>query len=188
MKKILSVFLCFLLLFSFSINATYASSTDIENKAGEHLKKLGLYTGYEDGTLRLHQNITRAEFAALAVRIDGLEGLQENRKGKTSFKDVAQNHWASGYINVATSENLIKGFEDKTYRPEEQITYVQTLAVIIRILGYEKHVVGEWPNNYIDKAKDLGLDKNIKLSPNTPINRGQIAVVINNALSVPLAK
>lgn len=186
MRKILSVFLCFLLLFSFSLNVTHALS--VEEQAGEYLRKLGLYTGYEDNTLRLDKNITRAEFAALAVRIEGLENLQESRKGNTAFKDVTANHWASGYVNIATSQNLIKGFEDKTFKPEEQITYVQALAVIIRILGYEKHVQGEWPNNYINKAKDLGLDKNIKLSPNTPINRGQIAVIVNNALTVPVTK
>ena len=186
MKKILSVFLCFLLLFSFSVNATYALS--IEEQAGEHLRKLGLYKGYEDGTLGLNRNITRAEFAALAVRIEGLENSQEDNKGITAFKDVAAEHWASGYVNIATSKNLIKGFEDKTYRPEAQVTYVQTLAVMIRILGYEKDVVGEWPNNYINKAKELGLDKNINLSADTPINRGQIAVIVNNALGIKVAK
>lgn len=186
MKKILSVFLSFLLLFSFSLNSAYASS--IEQEAGQRLKNLGLYQGYEDGTLRLDRNITRAEFAALAVRIEGLDSKQEANKGKTAFKDVAEGHWASGYVNIATSKNLIKGFEDSTYRPEEQVTYVQALAIIIRILGYEKDVVGEWPNNYISKAKDLGLDKNVKLSPNNIINRGQIAVIISNALDVPMAR
>ena len=185
MKKILSVFMCFLLLFSFSISSVYALS--VEEQAGEQLKGLGLYKGYEDGTLGLNKNITRAEFAALAVRIEGLDDKQEANKGTTPFKDVSGNHWASGYINIASSKELIKGFEDKTFKPEEQITYAQALAVVIRILGYEKDVTGTWPNNYINKAKDLGLDKNMNLSPNTPINRGQIAVIVSNALNVKIA-
>ncbi len=182
MKKTLSVFLCFLLLFSFSLNTAYGLS--VVESAGEYLKDIGLYTGYEDGSLGLDRNITRAEFATLAVRIEGLEDLQEDNKGNTAFKDVSSEHWASGFINIATGQDLIVGFEDNTYRPEENVTYVQTLAVIIRILGYDNNLEGEWPNNYINKAKELGLSKNINLDPDDVINRGEIAVIVKNALSV----
>lgn len=157
---------------------------DKSEVAGEYLKKIGIYKGYEDGSLRLEQNITRAEFATLAVRIEGLENLQEKHKGETIFKDMAASHWASGYVNIAVSKGLIKGFEDKTFRPEEEITYAQALAVVIRILGYEGDVVGEWPDNYIDNGRDLGLDRYIDLSADDVISRGEIAVLIFNALDV----
>ncbi len=153
-------------------------------QAGEYLRKIELYKGYEDGSLGLDRHITRAEFATLAVRIEGLEDLQEKHRGETIFKDMAASHWASGYVNIAASKDLIKGFEDKTFRPEEKITYVQALAVVIRILGYEKDVVGEWPDNYIEKGKDLELDRYIGLSANDVIDRGEIAVLIYNALGV----
>ncbi len=159
---------------------------DKSEVAGEYLKKIGIYKGYEDGSLRLEQNITRAEFTTLAVRIEGLEDLQEKHKGETIFKDMAASHWASGYVNIAVSKGLIKGFEDKTFRPEEEITYAQALAVVIRILGYEGNVVGEWPDNYIDKGRDLGLDRYIDLSADDVISRGEIAVLIFNALGVSI--
>lgn len=155
-----------------------------EKQAGEYLRQINLYIGYEDGTLGLDRNITRAEFATLAIRIEGLEDLKEEYKGETIFKDMAANHWASGYVNIAVSRDLIKGFEDKTFRPEEQITYVQALAVVIRILGYEKNIVGEWPDNYIEMGKNLGLDRHIDLSADDVINRGEIAVLVCNALGV----
>lgn len=201
-KRILSVALCFLLLSGFVLG-TYAYAQEDKDcntwgnkswgaqydaltpeQAGEYLRKIGLYKGYEDGSLGLDRNITRAEFATLAVRIEGLEDLQEKHRGETIFKDMAASHWASGYVNIAVSKDLIKGFEDKTFRPEEKITYVQALAVVIRILGYEKDVVGEWPDNYIEKGKDLGLDRYIGLSANDVIDRGEIAVLIYNALGV----
>ena len=184
-KRILSVVLCFLLVWGFSLGFfAYAQNDISEEQAGEYLRQLGLYRGYEDGTLGLDRNITRAEFATLAVRIKGLEDLQEEHKGETIFKDMSANHWASGYINIAVSRDLIKGFEDKTFRPQEEITYVQALAVIIRILGYEKDVVGEWPDNYVEMGKNLGLGKYIDLSANMTINRGEIAVLIYNALGL----
>ena len=171
-------------------------------QAGEYLRKIGLYIGYEDGSLGLDRNITRAEFATLAVRIEGLEDVQEEYKKETIFKDVSKNHWASGYINIAESRGLIIGFGDETFRPEEKITYAQALTVIIRILGYEKDVVGEWPDNYIDMGRNLGLvtqgdgpfvslenmtqEEPSPLCPNEPINRGEIAVLVYNALGVYL--
>ena len=206
-KRILSVALCFLLLFGF-VSEVYAEThrdssfvslgnttqeepsllcqVPTEEQAGEYLKKIGLYKGYEDGSLGLDRNITRAEFATLAVRIEGMEDVQEKHRGETIFKDMAASHWASGYVNIAVSKDLIKGFEDKTFRPEEEITYVQALAVVIRILGYEKDVVGEWPDNYIEKGMDLGLDRYIGLSADDVINRGEIAVLIYNALEITI--
>ena len=238
-RKTLSVVLCFLLVWGFSLGFfAYAQNgingvgtqgdgpfVSLENmtqeepsslypdslhdsltaeQAGEYLRRIGLYRGYDDGTLGLDRNITRAEFATLAVRLEGLEDLQGRYRGETIFKDMPANHWASGYVNIAVSGNLIKGFEDKTFRPEEKITYVQALAVVIRILGYEKDVIGEWPDNYIDKGVELGLvtrgdgpfvslgnmtqKEPAPLCPvNAPINRGEIAILIYNALKVPVA-
>ena len=221
-KRTLSVVLCFLLVCGFSLeflvyaqdrtqrdgpfvslgNMTQEKPSLLcpEEQAGEYLRQIDLYRGYEDGTLGLDRNITRAEFATLAVRIEGLDDLQEEYKGETIFKDMPAGHWASGYINIAESQGLVKGFEDKTFRPEEEITYVQALAVVVRILGYEKDVVGEWPDNYIEMGKDLGLvtqgdgpfvslgnmiqEKPSPLCPNDPINRGEIAILIYNALDV----
>ena len=183
-KRILPIALCFLLLFSFGLRS-YAEVLTAE-QAGEYLRKIELYKGYEDGSLGLDRNITRAEFATLAVRIEGMEDVQEKHRGETIFKDMAASHWASGYVNIAVSKDLIKGFEDKTFRPEEEITYVQALAVVIRILGYEEDVVGEWPDNYIEKGMDLGLDRHIGLSADDVINRGEIAVLIYNALEITI--
>ena len=203
-KRTLSVVLCFLLVCGFSLeflvyaqdrtqrdgpfvslgNMTQEEPSLLcpEEQAGEYLRQIDLYRGYEDGTLGLDRNITRAEFATLAVRIEGLDDLQEEYKGETIFKDMPAGHWASGYVNIAVSKGLVEGFEDKTFRPEEEITYVQALAVVVRILGYEKDVVGEWPDNYVEMGKDLGLDRYIDLSANKPINRGEIAVLVYNAL------
>jgi hypothetical protein len=226
-KRILSDVLCFLLVWGFSLGFFAYARNDTQRtqgdgpfvslgnmtqeepsplcpneQAGEYLRQIGLYRGYEDGTLGLGRNITRAEFATLAVRIEGLEDLQEEHRGETIFKDMAAGHWASGYVNIAVSRGLVEGFEDRTFRPEEEITYVQALAVVVRILGYEKDVVGVWPDNYIDMGRNLGLvtqgdgpfvslgnmtqEEPSPLCPNEPINRGEIAVLIYNALGVTI--
>lgn len=188
MKKIISFALCFLMLFSFSTLSANAVTPAIE--AGNYLKKIGIYEGYEDGSLRLERNITRTEFAVLAVRLLGKLDEEPAHKGKTAFKDVSASFWGSGYINLAVANGLLVGDSGtKLFRPEGQITYAEAATVLVRLLGYEKAVEGtNWPTNFMKKASDLNLTRNISISPDKPITRGDIATLIFNSLPVPVAK
>ncbi|MCC5911822.1 MAG: S-layer homology domain-containing protein [Clostridiaceae bacterium] len=182
MKKIVVFLVSLALIFNIGF-ATVAATTDVQ-LIGEFLRDLKLYRGYEDGSLGLERNITRAEFATLAVRIVGKEGVVNSKKGATAFKDVSADFWASGYVNVAVEEGLIQGYTDGRFQPQGHITYAETLAVLIRILGYEDEIQGSWPNNYINKAKDLGITKGVQHSANKVISRGDIGVLIYNSLLV----
>lgn len=181
----LNILLVILLLLASSLS-TYAAPAVSKDMAGNYLKQLGVFTGYEDGSLGLDRNITRAEFAAIAVRLLGLEDQHEANKGKTAFKDVSADFWASGYINIAVSKGLFTGFEDQTFRPQEHITYAQIVAVLVRLLGYEKEVTGAWPQGHIDKAAELKITSGITYQPSQAVNRGDIAVMIYQSMDVAL--
>ncbi len=181
----LNLLLVILLLMASPLSA-YANVAISTDAAGNYLKQLGIFTGYEDGSLGLDRNITRAEFSALAVRLLGLEEQHEANKGKTAFKDVPADFWASGYINIAVSKGLFTGFEDQTFRPQEHITYAQIIAVLVRLLGYEKEVTGEWPQGHIDKATELKINNGITYQPSQAVNRGDIAVMIHQSMDVVL--
>ncbi len=188
MKRTISFVLCVLVLFGFSTIAVDAATTAEE--AGDYLKKIGIYKGYEDGGLRLKNDITRAEFATLAVRVEGLEDLQKESKGQTRFEDVDANHWASGYINVAADNGLLVGDAGTdVFRPEDKITYAETVTVLIRLLEYEDTVAKDnWPENYMNKADELDILKNIDIPSDSPISRGEIAVLIFDSLGVEITK
>lgn len=187
MKKIISFSICFALILSLSFSS--ADTTVTADQAGNYLKALGIYKGYEDGTLGLEKNITRAEFATLAVRILGLENQQQQKKGATVFNDIGADFWGSGYINIAVERNLVKGYpEDNTFRPQGNITYAEALTVLVRLLGYESSVEGEWPNSFINKSQELGITGDLSYAPDHVVNRGDIAILIFNSLSVPLAE
>lgn len=185
MQKI-NIMLVILLLISSSLWVSANPSVITSDVAGNYLKEIGIFKGYEDGTLGLNRNITRAEFAALTVRLIGMEELHEGNKGKTAFKDVPADFWGSGYINIAVGQGLFKGYEDQTFRPQGNITYAEVITVLVRLLGYEKEVAGTWPQGHIDKATELKINNNINYQPSQIVNRGDIAIMVYQAMEVEL--
>lgn len=97
-------------------------------KAVSTMADLGLVGGYEDGTFRPNNKITRAEFAAMAMRFAELKG------GKAIFADVSANHWAYQYILTAADYGWIGGYEDGTFRPEVKITRAEVVTIVNRML------------------------------------------------------
>lgn len=83
--------------------------------------------GYDDGTFRPDNRITRAEFVTLLVRLTGAEG------GKAVFPDTA-GHWAEDAIAAATAAGWIEGYEDATFRPGRDISRAEAVTVLNRVL------------------------------------------------------
>lgn len=84
--------------------------------------------GYEDGTFRPSNAITRAEFSAIAARFDSGE-----YKGENKFSDI-DGHWAAEEINRAAERGWISGYEDGTFRPNQYITRAEAMTLINKIL------------------------------------------------------
>lgn len=178
-------FLMVILLLLLNVGAVFANGTSQQETAGYYLKDIGLYKGYDDGTLGLERPITRAEFATLIVRILGEEEASKTPVN-TNFKDVGKQHWASGYINTAVKHKLVQGYSDQTFRPEGKITYAEALTMLIRLLGYESQAKGEWPQSHIAVADSLGITKGLNYDANHVVNRGDIAVFIYQAMGLEL--
>lgn len=84
--------------------------------------------------------ITRAEAAAIIYRsITGDVTDADVAMFADDLVDVPANHWAAGYINYCVNHGIIKGFEDGSFRPNDKVTGYQTMAMILRAVGY-----GSW--------------------------------------------
>lgn len=95
-------------------------------KAGE----IGFMSGMGDGTFGLGQNVTRAQFVSMLVRMFGW-GASEG----TGFSDVAPGDWY--YSDVLTASDM--GVLDTTeayFRPNDNITREEMAVMIIKALGY----------------------------------------------------
>ena len=93
------------------------------------LASLGIIRGYEDGAFRPERVITRAEFTAMANRFAYVT------EGRISFQDVDDGYWAARQIRSAASYGWIEGYDDGTFRPENNITRGEAAAVLNRVLG-----------------------------------------------------
>lgn len=152
------------------------------------LAALKIMVGDDDGAFRLDDNIKRSEVAKMAVHALGLEDLADSAKGESKFPDVSVNHWANGYINIATSQGLIEGDDNGNFRPNDSITYAEAMAIFVRALGYEVMAEdkGGFPNGYIVVAGNNGMTKNVQGSSNVAITRGNVAYLTSNSLDVKL--
>lgn len=88
-----------------------------------------------------------------------------------------------GAISYASQKGIIEGYGDKKFGPTDGITYRDALTMVCRTLGYGGL---KYPWGYIEKAEGIGLTKGITGVAYTDIlNRGEVAQIIYNALSIP---
>ena len=116
------------------------------------LANMGALSGYEDGTFRPNEPISRAELAAMAVRFyDAFEAEYE----EGTFLDVDGDEWYADAIAAAEELGIIGGYPDGTVRPNNNITRAETCAIVNRVLErrpHDEHLgdvddMRTWPDN-----------------------------------------
>lgn len=168
-----------------SVGTAFAGFSDASGSvaaAADRLGAFGVVTGFEDGTFRPADKVTRGQMAAFVVRSVGLKAAADFAGGTTKFSDVAADHWASGVINVAAEQGLITGYPDGTFKPEANVSYAESITMIVRTLGYAPLVTGAWPANYLAKAAELNLTTGISAASGTNATRGDIAIMTDRSL------
>lgn len=135
----------------------YWGKTEIET-----LYRNGIVAG--DSGLRLEENITRAEFAALLCRAKALPlGNYANE-----FSDVTAEDWHAPYIQTAWEQGWIQG-NDGQFRPDDFITREEMCKLLVEANGgipegiqleldYEdKAEISAWAEDYVCAARKFGL-------------------------------
>ena len=178
-KKVLSLVLCVAMLLSVMVMGTGAVTlTDSEDispqyrEAAEVLTGMGIINGYEDDSFKPQQSITRAEVAAMIYRVatgDVEDEKADINAGAKIFTDVDPDDWYAGYVNYCGDAEYIKGFEDDSFRADENVTGYQVLAMILRAVGYDKNnefTGTNWTINVASTAAEVGMLKNVDSSVN----------------------
>ena len=152
------------------------------------LQALDIMNGDGDGKFRPDDTIKRSEVTKMAVLAMGLGDAAESAKGTSQFPDVPQDHWANGFINVATAQNLVVGYDTGYFLPDKEITYAEAMTIFVRAMGYEVYAQskGGFPQGYIVAGSNNGLTKNVQGSNASPISRGNVAFMTVNALDAKM--
>ncbi|MBQ4528029.1 MAG: von Willebrand factor type A domain-containing protein [Clostridia bacterium] len=164
-------------------NTAKAEKTDFhiyngEMSALEYLCETDIINGYEDGSLHPEYSVSRAEFAKIISKAFELD----TSLGETVvFSDVNENHWAYEYINEAVCAGVINGFPDKTFRPDDSITYEQAAAIICRVFGLYGDY--DYPAGCIKVAMKYSLTDGVNSLIGEVICREQAAIMVANGLN-----
>ncbi|MBE7034709.1 MAG: S-layer homology domain-containing protein [Ruminococcaceae bacterium] len=191
-KKLTAGILSAMMTLSMAVTSFAALPSDATDtpyaEAIETLGALGIMVGDDDGKFRPEATIRRSEFAKVAVTAMGLADVAASSNYQTKFPDVAANHWANGYINVATQQGVIIGDDEGNFRPDDSITYAEAMAMLVRITGYEPAALsrGGFPTGYMVVGAQNGISKNAAASSNQDVSRGMVAQMSFNALTVNL--
>jgi len=191
LKKVLAFVIVFTMMLGLSVSASVFPDVDDSASYAEAvtiLDSLGIMYGDDNGNFRPDDTITRAEVATVVVRALGLEDAAAGAKGATQFDDVAADHWATGYINLATQKGIIAGYGDGTFGPEDPVTYEQVTKMIVAALGYTPKAEnnGGYPTGYLVIASQEGIAKGAAGSNGEPAKRSTVARLVFNALDVNL--
>ena len=198
-RRLLAVVLSALLLLGMITVPASAEFIDVNestkhNEAIDILVALKMLKGYEDGSFRPDNTITRAEFATVVARMLGLESVAVSASAKDVFTDMTVGggeHWASGYIKIAYNLGIILGMGDGTFAPDNPVTYEQAIKMMVCALGYDAAALelGGWPDGYLAQAAELELTKDIIAEKTSaPATRAMVAQILYNSLEVKLAE
>jgi hypothetical protein len=181
MKKILLFTLILTFLF---VGSAYGQEfPDVEGskyeEAVEFLSAYGVVNGFPDGTFKPDDPVTRAQISKMITIVLGFEEFTENME--STFTDM-DGHWGERYVEVAHAFDIVQGYLDGTFGPDNEITYTEVITMIVRSLGYtDQSLPGSWPYDYLVKAGDLGIVDGIPLA-GEQATRGDIALMTYNAL------
>lgn len=170
----------------------------------ERMKAKGVFQGYEDGTFRPNDPVTRIQTIVTAVRLLGLEeeAKAQDLSKPVFFKDATEyfknpgNLWAKGYVLVALEQGLFDASEDRL-SPNQPAKRVWVSSILVRALGLEEEAraaitvapsfvdanqIPAGSVGYVNIAEEYGIitgNPDGRFSPNTNITRSQMAAVLD---------
>lgn len=100
-------------------------------EAVRYVYEAGLMQGTTGTTFSPGRTSNRGQIAAILHRLEG-----SPRAGTPPFTDVAADSYCADAVAWAEKSNIVRGFEDGTFRPERRITRQQLAAILFRYLEH----------------------------------------------------
>ncbi len=163
------------------------------------LGERGIVVGYPDGTFQPDENVTRAEFASMAIKALGQEDISVAQP--VNFTDVTPEFWAYSAIQKALYFELIAYNESsKTFRPDDTVSRAEAISMAVNALTTQEisdvkalEVLKEYqdlkttPVDFIipaGKAEILNMlvtmpnDKQKRIEATRPATRAEVAMIL----------
>lgn len=113
------------------------------------------------------------------------------------YTDLSQEHWAYKQIEALTDENIVVGYPDKTFHPDENVTRAEFATMVIKAVGQKDAQIKEtidfddinqnfWAWDMIQRAVTFDIVKKSpdnKFNPDATVTRAQALTFVVNSLS-----
>lgn len=203
MKNIFKI-LTAMLVFSVALPAMAFQFPDVPTNhwAAEQMDILsdkGVIVGYPDGTFRPDENVTRAEFASMAIKALGQEHTSVAQP--VNFTDITEDFWAYDAIQKSVFFDLIScPPSGEPFRPDDTVTRAESITVAVNALTTEqiseakaKEVLSKYadaasvPESFLipaGKSEILNMlvvmptDGKASLEPVRPATRAEVSVIL----------
>lgn len=207
MKNIFKI-LTAMIIFSVTLPASAFQFPDVPTNhwAAEQMDILsdkGVIVGYPDGTFKPDDNVTRAEFASMAIKALGQE--HTNVAQPVNFTDITEDFWAYDAIQKALFFDLIScPASGEPFRPDDTVTREESTTVAVNALTTEqisiakaKEVLAKYadinsiPDSFLipaGKSEILGMlvvmptDGKASLEPQRPATRAEVSAILYNMM------
>lgn len=149
-------------------------TSSILNTCVNQLVDRGVITGYNDNTFRPDAPVTRAEASAMICRLMGFE-----MNGVSEFSDVPAGEWYSDPISAIAEIGMVNGYDDGTFRPNNNITYHEMFKLAYCLLGQPN----TWYSSVVSMAVAEGLTGELSsFSDDAPVTRGDMCILLSKLL------
>jgi len=121
-----------------AVDLKFADNDEIADwakPAVSYLSGIGVINGYEDGTFRPNNPITREEFITIMMRLSTVDPQTDNPVNFTDATEISQ--WAQNAVRKAVNLKLINGYEDGSFKPRNLITRAEASVVFYNFMYVE---------------------------------------------------
>ncbi len=183
-----------LLAMSFIAAPVFAEETKSDDRAllqVEFLEALGVYDSDSIMMTETQEYLTREN---LAVILGGFFGIEPTApvgaNNETGFLDIEPDHWASERIQAVADRNIMTGYSDGYFRPQNNATYEQAVKTLVVLAGHDisADFNGGWSTGYLNVADELGITDGVSLGLAEPIRKGQFTQMLVNLLDAEMLK
>ncbi len=93
----------------------------------------GIFTGYDDGTFKPKQIISREELVAVVIRVFTSD-LPSSELTYTDHEHVGD--WARAYLEKATEMSIVGGYPDGSFQPKNPVTRAEAAKILYNFMHY----------------------------------------------------
>lgn len=182
MKKQISLLLCMIFLFSFTV--VYSN----DNRINENDLKLLRALSVCDGDINREAMVTRGDFAAWLAKTAGTY-VSFEASAENPFEDVKKTNENMQSICAVRAAGLMNGINSEKFGPESDISITDAAVSCIRLLGFEARALsnGGYPAGYLSVAAEKGVLKGISAN-GEKLNYAGMVKLFSNVLKTDIFK